>query len=25
MLVGLVVFFNRRAHEREGVSRNRLR
>lgn len=25
MLVGLGVFFNRRAHEREGVSRNRLR
>jgi ABC-2 type transport system permease protein len=25
MLVGLAVFFNRRAHEREGVSRNRLR
>ncbi|HVX13625.1 MAG TPA: Gldg family protein [Pirellulales bacterium] len=25
MLVGLAVFFNRRAHERVGVSRNRLR
>lgn len=25
MLVGLGVFFNRRAHEREGVARNRLR
>lgn len=25
MLVGLAVFFNRRAREREGVSRNRLR